>query len=147
MDLLEIAQLQGRYADAMAHVERLLQIDPSDPVMLLTFVELSRDGAKNGTLVNRVVQVRANDQNETSVDAAISLYRGRALAALGLPDAPIDVSTLANRRRKFRPEGLLHQNRYSRAVLCKQTDQTASAWREFGRIYVENTGFEDVRAN
>jgi hypothetical protein len=35
--LVEIAQLQGRHADAMAHVERLLLIDPTDPVVLLSF--------------------------------------------------------------------------------------------------------------
>jgi hypothetical protein len=36
---------------------------------------------------------------------------------LGLPDAAIDVFTLGNRRRKERPDGLLHQIRYDRAVL------------------------------
>ncbi|MBL4557707.1 MAG: hypothetical protein JKP98_13160 [Rhodobacteraceae bacterium] len=38
------------------------------------------------------------------MDTALLLYRGRALARLGLPDAAIDVFTLALRRRKDRAE-------------------------------------------
>lgn len=142
--LVEIAQLQGRHSDAMAHVERLLQIDPSDPVVLLSFAELALDTPEDRALMDRVVRATVDLENETPVDTAILLYRGRALAALGLPDAAIDVFTLANRRRKDRPEALLHQIRYDRAVLYHQTGQRARARREFERIYAADPGFEDV---
>ena len=82
--------------------------------------------------------------NETPVDTAIQLYRGRALAALGMPDAAIDVLTLANRRRKDRPDGLMHQIRYDRAVLYDQVGRKAQARREFERVYAEDPEFEDV---
>ncbi len=144
--LVEIAQLEARHADAMAHVERLLQIDASDPVVLLSFAELVLDSPEDRVLMDRVVRATAHVRNETPVDTAILLYRGRALAALGMPDAAIDVFTLANRRRKDRPVGLLHQIRYDRAVLYEQVGRKAHARREFERIYAENTGFEDVRA-
>ncbi|MBE0455292.1 MAG: DUF4236 domain-containing protein [Roseovarius sp.] len=144
--LVEIAQLQGRQAESMVHIERLLQIDATDPVVLLSFVELSLDTPDDRALMDRVIRATAHIENETPVDTAILLYRGKALAALGLPDAAIDVFTLANRRRKDRPEGLLHQIRYDRAVLYDETGQRARARSEFERIYAADPGFEDVRA-
>ena len=83
-------------------------------------------------------------ENDTPLDTAILLYRGKALAALGLPDAAIDVFTLANRRRKDRPEALLHQIRYDRAVIYNDTGQRARARSEFERIYAADLGFEDI---
>jgi len=142
--LVEIAQLQGRHEDAMAHLERLLEIDPSDPVVLLSFAELALDTPEDRALMDRVVRATAHVDNETPVDTAILLYRGQALVALGLPDAAIDVFTLANRRRKDRPEALLHQVRYDRAVLYHETGQRARARSEFERIYAADPGFEDV---
>jgi len=142
--LVEIAQIEGRHDDAMAHLGRLMEIDPTDPVVLLSFTELALDTPDDRALMDRVVRDTADVENETPVDTAILLYRGRALAALGLPDAAIDVFTLANRRRKDRPEGLLLQVRYDRAVLYQEMGQRARARSEFGRIYAADPGFEDV---
>jgi tetratricopeptide (TPR) repeat protein len=143
--LVEIAQLQGRHDDALTHIERLLEIDATDPVVLLSFAELALDTPDVRALMDRVVRATADVVNETPVDTAILLYRGRALAALGMPDAAIDVFTLANRRRKDRPDGLIHQIRYERAVLYKQIGRKAQARREFERLYAEDPSFEDVR--
>ena len=118
----------------------------TDPVVLLSFVELALDTPDDRALMDRVVRATVHVENETPVDTAILLYRGRALAALGMPDAAIDVFTLANRRRKDRPEGLLHQIRYDRAVLYDQVGRKAHARREFERLYAEAPEFEDVRA-
>lgn len=93
--LEEIAQLQDRHGDAMARVERLLQIDPSVQVVLLSFAELALDTSQDRALMDRVVRATAHVENEIPVDTAILLYRGKALAAPGLPDAAIDVFTLA----------------------------------------------------
>ena len=142
--LVEIAQLEGRYAEAMVHIERLMKIDATDPVVLLSFAELALDSPEDRSLMDRVVRATAHIENETPVDTAILLYRGRALAALGMPDAAIDVFTLANRRRKDRPEGLLHQVRYDRATLYDQVGQRARARSEFERIYAADPGFDDI---
>ncbi|KPP87899.1 MAG: Protein of unknown function (DUF4236) [Rhodobacteraceae bacterium HLUCCO07] len=142
--LVEIAQLQGRHEEAMAHVERLLEIDPTDPVVLLSFAELALDTPDDRALMDRVVRATVQVENETPLDTAILLYRGKALAALGLPDAAIDVLTQANRRRKDRPAALLHQVRYDRAVLYHDTGQRARARRAFERIYAADPEFEDV---
>lgn len=143
--LVEIAQLEGRHADAMAHIERLMEIDATDPVVLLSFAELALDTPDDRALMGRVVRATVHVENETPVDTAILLYRGRALTALGMPDAGIDVFTLANRRRKDRPEGLLHQIRYDRAVLYERSGQRARARSEFERIYAADPAFEDLR--
>ena len=144
--LLEIAQIKGHNADAMVHIELLMQLDATDPVVLLSFAELALDSPEDRALMDRVVRATMDVENETPVDTAILLYRGRALAALGMPDAAIDVFTLANRRRKDRPEDLLHQIRYDRAVLYEQVGRKAQARREFERLYAENPEFEDIRA-
>lgn len=143
--LLEIAQIESRHSDAMAHIERLMEIDATDPVVLLSFAELALDTTDDRALMDRVVRATVHVENETPVDTAILLYRGRALAALGMPDAAIDVFTLANRRRKDRPEGLLHQIRYDRAILYEQSGQRARARSEFERIFAADPEFEDLR--
>ncbi|PKP79141.1 MAG: DUF4236 domain-containing protein [Alphaproteobacteria bacterium HGW-Alphaproteobacteria-3] len=142
--LVEVAQLEGRHDDALAHIERLMEVDPADPVVLLSFAELALDTPEDRALMDRVVRATAQVENETPVDTAILLYRGKALAALGLPDAAIDVFTLANRRRKDRPEALLLQIRYDRAVLYDHVGRKAEARREFERVYAEDPGLEDV---
>jgi tetratricopeptide (TPR) repeat protein len=91
-----------------------------------------------------VVRATSNVENETPVDTAILLYCGRALAALGMQDAAIVVFTLANRRRKDRPEGVMLQIRYDRAVLYEQVGRAAQARREFERLFAENPEFADL---
>ena len=143
--LVEIAQFEGCHADAMVHIERLMEIDPIDPVVVLSFAELALDTPDDRALMDLVVRATAHVDNETPVDTAILLYRGRALAALGMPEAAIDVLTLANRRRKDRPEALLHQIRYDRAVLYDEVGRTAHARREFERLYAEDPEFKSLR--
>ena len=142
--LVEIAQLEGRHGDAMAHLERLMEIDPTDPIILLSFAELALDTPDDLAMMERIVRDTVSVQNETPVDTTILLYRGKALAAMNLPDAAIDVLTLANRRRKDRPEALMHQIRYDRAVLYEQLGRKAQARREFGRLFAADPDLEDV---
>lgn len=144
--LVEIAQREGRRDEAMAHLDRLLEIDATDPVVLVSFAELALDDPDDRALMERVVALTASAVNDTSIDTALLLYRARALAALGLADAAIEVLTLANRRRKDRAPELLRQIRYDRAVLYDQVGRRAQARREFERLYAEDPGFEDLRA-
>lgn len=142
--LVEIAQLEGRHADAMSHLERLMEIDATDPVVLLSFAELALDTPDDRTLMDRVVRTTVDVENETPVDTAILLYRARALAAMDMPAAAVDVLTVANRRRKDRPQDLLLQIRYDRAMLYQQLGRRAQAKQEFDRIYAVEPDFEDV---
>jgi len=94
--------------------------------------------------MDRVVHSTVQVKNETPVDTAILLYRGKALAKQGLPDAAIDVLTLANRRHKDRPEALMRQIRYDRAMLYSQVGRKAQARRELERLYAADPSYEDV---
>ena len=75
---------------------------------------------------------------------AVNRLRGSKPNCDSLQVFAIDVFTLANRRRKDRPDGLLHQIRYDRAVLYHETGQRARARRQFEGIYAADPGFEDV---
>jgi tetratricopeptide (TPR) repeat protein len=141
--LVEVYQLQGRSGDALIRLDQLLDLDKSDPVVLLSFAELALDHP-NPEHLRRIVELSASVENETPVHTALLLYRARALVSLGLPDAAIDVLTLALRRRKDRPDELLRQVRYERALLYDGQRRQAQARREFERIYAEDPGFEDV---
>lgn len=135
--------MQGRSGDALIRLDQLLDLDKSDPVVLLSFAELALDHPKPEHL-RRIAELSASVENETPVHTALLLYRARALVSLGLPDAAIDVLTLALRRRKDRPDELLRQVRYERALLYDGQRRQAQARREFERIYAEDPGFEDV---
>ncbi|GAA0287307.1 DUF4236 domain-containing protein [Rhodovulum strictum] len=143
--LVEIAKLTGDLSAAMRHVERLLVIEPGDPVVMLSLAKLILDDDADRAQLERVVALSVGIANETSVETALLLYRGRALARLGLADAAIDVFTIALRRRKDRADTLLRQLRYERSVLYDQVGRKAQARRELERVYAEDPGFEDVR--
>ena len=142
--LAEVEQFEGRPAEAIAYLDRLLELEPNDPVALASLAELALDNPGEHSLMERVVKLTAGVPNETPVDTAILYYRAKALSALGLPDAAIKVLTLANRRRKNRPAALMRQIRYDRACLYEQTGRRAQARREFEKLYADDPEFEDV---
>lgn len=139
--LVELAEATGDLGAAMAQLDRLLDIDAGDPVVILSFCQIAMDHPDNQSLAERVIELSANITNETPIHTGILLYRARALAACGLPDAAISVLTLAGRRRKDRPERLLHQVRFDRAELYDQVGRKAQARREFEKLYAEFPGF------
>ena len=144
--LVEIAQFDGRVADAMHHLERLLELAPADPVVALSFVELALSSGEPGPpVLERIVALTAAVANETPVHAALMLYRGRALARLGLAAAAVDTYTAALRRVADRPPALLRQLRYDRALLHEAQGRRAQARREYERLYAEAPDFADVR--
>ena len=142
--LAEIAQIQGDEALALSHLEQVLRLAPDDPVALLSLVELTHEGDQDQ--LRRIAALTAGTMNETPVDAAILLYRARALAGLGLAQGAIDALTLGLRRRKDRPAALLHRLRHDRALLYRQTGRKAQAIREFERLAAEQPEDPQIRA-
>jgi tetratricopeptide (TPR) repeat protein len=142
--LVELCEASGDAEGAAQHLERLLVIAPEDPVVLLSFVQIGLDTPQDHDLLDRVIALTAATQNETPIDTGILLYRARALAARGLPDAAIEVLTRAGRRRKDRPDRLLHQIRHDRAELYERVGRKAQARREFEKLYVEAPEFEGL---
>lgn len=144
--LVELAQLAGDRADAVMHLERLLELAPLDPVVVLSYAEFVLEGPADRSRCRRVVELTTGFTPETPVETALLLYRGRALARLGLAQAAIECFTLALRRRKDRATALLHQLRYERALLYEQVGRRAQARREWESLYGEAPGLADVAA-
>lgn len=144
--LVEAAQSSDRVDDAMRHLERLLAVAGTDPVAKVSFAELVLDRPDaDRALLERVVVLTADADNATAVHAAMLLYRGRALARLGLPAAAQNAFNLALRRKADRPADLLHQIRYERARLYEERGRRALARGEFERLFADAPDFADVR--
>ena len=141
--LFEVSRLSGREKEAVSHIEVLVNDDAPDPVVLACYAESVIDRGDRDTMRD-LVERTAGIENETPVDTAILLLRGRALARLGLRDAAIDELTKAYRRRKDRPEELRLQIRYDRALLLREKGRAARARRELEAIYSADPSFEDV---
>lgn len=144
LSLVEICEAGGDLTAAKKQLERLIQIAPDDPVVVLSFVQVALDASDDRALMDRVIAMTAATQNDSPIDTGVLLYRAKALARRGLPDAAIDVLTGVLRRRKDRPEPLLHQIRYDRADLYERIGRRAQSRREFERLYAEVPGFEGL---
>ncbi|MCZ8295578.1 MAG: DUF4236 domain-containing protein [Rhodobacteraceae bacterium] len=142
--LVELCEASGDAKGAAQHLEWLMVIAPEDPVVLLSFVQIALDTPQDHDLLDRVIALTVATQNETPIDTGILLYRARALAARGLPDAAIEVLTRAGRRRKDRPDRLLHQIRHDRAELYVRVGRKAQARSEFEKLYAEAPEFEGL---
>jgi len=141
--LVEALQLAGRPSEAVTELEGLLRSRPTDAVVLASFAELALDGS-DATSAQRVVALTAGITNETAVHTAVLLYRGKALAKLGLDHAAVEVWTAALRRTKDRAPELLREVRFQRADAYVRLGRRAQARKEWERIYSEAPSHRDV---
>ena len=143
--LVELYQGSQRPADARRHADALVEMEPDRPAAVISFAELILDD-KEPTQedLHRVAELCSGHENDDAVGTILFLYRARALAALGMDDAAIEVLTAAGRRKKDRSASLLNQITYDRAVLLERTGKKARARKEFEKVYAANPGFEDV---
>ena len=143
--LVELYQGSERPVDARRHAEALIAMEPDRPAAVISFAELVLDDeAPAQEDLHRVAELCAGHENDDAVDTILFLYRARALAALGMNDAAIEVLTAAGRRKKDRSATLLNQVAYDRAVLLERTGKKARARKEFEKIYAADPSFEDV---
>lgn len=143
--LAEIHQLRGDARAARECLEGLLGETPDDVVAQVSLAELMLDQAPvpRGD-ADAIVRMAADVENETPVHAALLLYKARALRALALDNAAVRTFTVAYRRKKDRPEDLLRQIRYERALAYEAVGRKSRARRELENIYSEAPDFEDV---
>jgi len=83
-------------------------------------------------------------ENDCEINAALLLYKGKALRRLGLNEAARDVLTKALRRKKDRSEELLRALRYERALVYEDLGQHKRARSELEKLYAEAPDYEDV---
>jgi len=158
--LVEVYQARGRWREAVRSLERLRRLEPEDPVVMLSLVELLLDalpahlreepgeGARRALkpVYERVLRLTRGVENETPIHTAILLYKARALRGLGLLEAAREVLTTALRRKKDRPEELLRALRYERALVYEALGRHRRARSDLERLYAEAPDYEDVAA-
>jgi tetratricopeptide (TPR) repeat protein len=142
---VELHQHRGETDKALECLERLRKREPDDMVVTLSLVELLLEthGDDRDTL-KRVIRITRDVDNESAIHAAILLYKGRALARLGLHTAARNVLTAALRRRKGRSDDLLQAIRYERALVYDIMGKHSRAREEFEKLYAEAPDYEDV---
>ncbi len=143
--LVEVYQKQERWQDAIACLKRLRQLEPDDVVVRLSMAELlleARSGER--AAAKEVVRLSLGVKNESPIHAALLLYKAKAMRALGLLDGAREVLTKTMRRKKDRPDDLMHGLRYERAVIYEALGQRKRARSEFEKLYAEAPDYEDV---
>ncbi len=102
--LAEAHQRQGRWRDALKDLKKLYAKDPDDAAVRLSLAELLVEEAGGKRAAKQVVRLAEGVDNDSPVHAAILLYKGKALATLGLQTAARDAFTAAARpTRGVRP--------------------------------------------
>jgi len=145
LGLAEVYQAQDRVRDALSCLKKLRQDTTGDVVVDLSVAELISEAYPNDKrLAKQIVELAGDVKNESSVHAALMLYKAQALRTLGLPTAARDVLTPALRKRKDRDEELLRAIRYERACVYADMGQKTRTRREFEKLYAEKPDYEDV---
>jgi tetratricopeptide (TPR) repeat protein len=145
LGLAEVYQAQNRIKEALRCLKNLRRDDPDDAVVNLSVAELIMEAFPDDKrLAKEIVELAGGVENESSVHAALMLYKARALRTLGLPTAARDVLTPALRKTKNRDEDLLRAIRYERAGVYEDLGQKARARKEYEKLYAENPPYEDV---
>lgn len=144
--LAEIHQRMGKTDRAAKDLRRLFELDPTDATALLALVEILVLDKGSKAALQEVVERTAGVENESEIEAALLLWKGKALAGLGLNDAARDTLTKAYRRKKDRSAKLLQAIRYERALIYEKLGQKSRARKEFESLYAEDPSHEDVAA-
>jgi tetratricopeptide (TPR) repeat protein len=145
--LTEAHQAQNQKAEAVACLERLRQMEPSDIVVNLSLAELLMDDeAPTKEVCQRVVQLTEGVENDSAVHTALLLYKAKGLRRLGLLEAAQEILTGALKKKKDRSVDLLRVVRYERALVYEGQGENRKARTELEKLYAEAPEHEDVKA-
>jgi tetratricopeptide (TPR) repeat protein len=145
LGLAEVYQAQDQVRDALDCLKKVRNEAPDDVVVKLSVAELISEAyPSDKRLAKQIVELAGEVENESSIHAALMLYKAQALRTLGLPTAARDVLTPACRKTKDRDEDLVRAIRYERACVYEELGRKAQARREFEKLYAEDPSFEDV---
>ena len=143
--LVEVYQKQKKWNDAFNCLERLIKLEPDDPVILLSLVEiLMETKPENADTCQKVIQLTEGVENESEIHAGLLLYKARALNQLGLKEASKDTLTKALRRKKDRPTDLLLELRYERALVYEYLGENKRSKSDLEKIYSESPKYKNV---
>ena len=145
LGLAEVYQRREQWQEAIACLKQLREVEPNDPVLALSFVELVDNTlSEDRGMSEEIICICKDIRNESDVHAALLMYKGKALRRLGLLDAARKTLNLALRRKKGRSEDLIRALKYERACLYEELGRSKQARAEFEKIYAEAPDYEDV---
>ncbi len=142
--LAEVHQKQDRWRNALDCLKKLYQHDGQDIGVRLSLAELLVEDRGDKPACKQVIKLAEGVDNDSPLHAALLLYKGKALAKLGLHTAARDALTTAFRRKKDRPDDLLHEIQYQRALVYERLGRTKRARQELEKLYAADPDFEDV---
>lgn len=142
--LAEVYQHQGRWKEAAQLLKELYRRDAEDVVVRLSLAELAVEEAGDKRSYQTAVKLAEGVENESNLHAALLMYKGMALARLGLLAAARDTLTAALRRKKDRSDELIRAIRYERALVYDAMGKTQRARSELGKVYAEDPDYEDA---
>lgn len=144
---VEALQEQKNYQEALETLLELRRIGPDDIAVKVSFAEVVMEAfSNNHDLCHEIVQMAADLTNETSLHAALMLYKARALRTLGLASGARDTLTAALRKKKDRSATLLRALRYERALVYEDLGQCARARADFEKIYAQAPDYPGIAA-
>jgi len=145
LGLAEVYQAKDDVKAALDCLKRLRRIAPDDVLVHLSIAELLTEAyPDNERLAKEIVELAGQVENDSSIHAALMLYKAQALRTLGLHTAARDELTVALRKRKDRDADLLRAVRYERARVYAQLGRKKQARKDLERIYAEVPDYEDV---
>lgn len=144
--LAEIHQTQGRWEEAASDLRELQAEHPEDLIIILSLCEILVEEFGDAEACHEVVKLAEGIENESEIEAAILLWKGKALRILGLSRAARDVLSSAFRRKRDRSDKLLQAIRYERILAYEALGNTARVRAELENLYAEAPNCEDVAA-
>ena len=143
---VEAYQRLGRLDDGLAALTRLRELAPGDVAVKLSLAELWWEkGAPKRTVADEVVRLAEGVGNESPLHAALLLYKGRALRALGMAGPARETLAAALAKKKGRPPDLLAALRYELAGAYEDAGDKKRARLELERLYAADPDYEDVK--
>lgn len=149
--LVESFQQKGEWSKAKDTLVDMRISYPDDPEVKLSHAETllrqpTAGGEPESDRYHEILRITDGIDNDSAVNAALLLYKARALRGLGLATAARDVLTTAIRRTKDRPEELLKAIRYERAEVYAELGRNAQSRGEFEKLYAADPAYRDVSA-
>lgn len=142
--LAEVYQEQGRWEEALTQLRTAHRSSPEDVGIRLSLAEILVEDAGDEAALKEAVSLTDDSDNVSALHAALLLYKGKALHRLGLNTAARDALTASLRRKKDRPEDLLREARYERALVYEKLGRKKRSREELEKLYGEDPEFEDV---
>lgn len=143
--IVEIHQEHNEPREAIKLLERLIRMDPDDPVIRLSLAELLLETrGSDRRICHKVVTLIGEVSNESPVHGGLMLYKAMALRRMNMLTPARNLLTTLLRKRKDRPKELLKAARYERMLVYEALGRPKRALSDLEALYAEDPRYEDV---